>query len=107
MRAGRLRFRIEVQEAVETRNTVGEVTQSWECIKKIWAAIDPIRGDEQFTMMQAKPTIDTKITVRSLAARGVTPKHRFVYGDRVFDIDATIDWQSRGIFSEIYCKEHA
>lgn len=107
MRAGRLRFRVCVEEATEERNAVGEVVQVWAPVKTIYASIDPLRGEERLTMQQVKATIDTKITARTLAVRDVTAKMRFTYGERVFDIDSSIDFQSRGIFSEIFCKEQA
>jgi SPP1 family predicted phage head-tail adaptor len=107
MRAGRLRFRVEVQEAIETRNDVGEVVKEWTSIESLFAAIDPLRGDERMTMQQVKPTVDTKIMIRGNAAKYLTPKHRLKYGDRVFDIDSIIDMNSRGIVKEIHCKEQA
>lgn len=107
MRAGRLRFRIKIEEAVESKNTVGEVLQTWTYVTSIWADIEPIRGEERLTLMQAKAVADTKITTRAAAARSVTPKMRFVYKDRIFDIDSNIEWRNRGVFREIYCKEAA
>lgn len=107
MNAGRLRFHIEVQEPIESRNTVGEITKTWAFKEKVWAAIDPLRGDELMTMRQVKPTVDTKITMRGNAAPYLTAKNRLVYKTRVFDIDAIIDWQSRGIMKEVHCKEQA
>lgn len=107
MRAGRLRFRVEVQEPTEARNTVGEVTTTWTTRETVYAAVDPLRGEERMTMQQVKPTVDTKITMRGNAATYLTPKHRLKYGDRVFDIDSIIDMNSRGIVREIHCKEQA
>ena len=107
MRAGRLRFRVTIEEATEVRNAVGEVVQEWAPVKTIYAAIDPLRGEERLSVQQVKPTIDTKITARTLAVRDMTSKMRMVYGNRIFDIDSSIDWQTRGVFSEIYCKEQA
>lgn len=107
MRAGRLGKRIRVERATETKNSVGEVEQTWSEYKTIWAEIEPIRGEERFNLYQAKATIDTKITTRGSAAIGIKPKDRFVYKDRIFDIDANVDWQSRGVFCEFFCKEVA
>lgn len=107
MRAGRLRFRVRIEEAVESRNAVGEVVHTWYDRGSIWADIEPIRGEERMTLQQAKAVADTKITTRSSAARLVNAKMRFIYQDRTFDIDSNIDWRNRGVFREIYCKEAA
>lgn len=107
MRAGRLRHRITIEEPLEARNSVGEAVKTWSPVKTIWAAIEPLRGEEKFSVDQAQANVDTKITARSIAVRDVTTKMRLVHRERVFDIDANIEWQSRGIFSEIYCKEAA
>jgi SPP1 family predicted phage head-tail adaptor len=107
MRAGRLRFRVRIEESVETRNAVGEVIQTWCDRGSIWADIEPVRGEERLTLMQSKAVADTKLTTRASAARQVNAKMRFVYQDRTFDVDANIDWRNRGVFREIYCKEAA
>lgn len=105
MQAGRLRFRIDVEEPVETTNEVGEREKTWTKIKTIWGQIDPVRGDERFSLQQVKGAVDTKITVRANAADDINSTMRFVYRTRIFDIDANVDWQTRGIMREIYCKE--
>lgn len=107
MRAGPLRFRVRVDAPTESRNSVGEVEQTWSEYKTIWADIEPIRGTERLNLMQVQATVDVKIITRANAGAGITPKMRFVYGDRIFDIDAVIDMRSRGIMREFMCKEAA
>lgn len=90
------------------KNSLGEQEKkSWSFVKFMWADIEPIRGDERYAAAQEKAAVDTKITTRARAAEGVTPRMRLRHNDRVFDIDANIEWRSRGIFSEIFCKEAA
>lgn len=110
MRAGRLRFRLTVLCPVEEKNPMGGVkATSWTEVKTIWADIEPIRGEERHAAAQAKASADVKITTRANAAAGVTPKMRFrnAAACREYDIEANIDWRSRGIFREFYCKEVA
>lgn len=112
MKAGLLRYRVEVQEATEARNSVGEVTKTWSEVDTVWAAIDPFRGDERMTMQQVKPTVDTKIVIRGNSAPYLTPKYRLKWIDKnnvthLYDIDSIIDMNSRGIVKEIHCKEQA
>lgn len=111
MRAGNLRHRLTVEEPVETQNSVGEVVQEWTEVKTIWGEIEPIRGEERFSLAQTKSSADTIIRTRAMAAGDITPKMRFVHRDhrnnctRTFDIETNLDWRTRGIMREIYCKE--
>lgn len=107
MRAGRLRFRIMMMQATESKNSVGEVLQTWNYVGSVWADIEPIRGEERLNIAQAQAVADTKITTRAKATRQVTPKMRFRYQDDEYDIDAMINWRERGIFREFYCKRVA
>lgn len=113
MRAGRLRFKVEVEQPVETQNELNEVEQSWQCIRRIAVDIEPIRGSERYTLNQEKADIDTKVTARASAVRGITPKMRLVFADpsqqrrRIFDIESVIKVRERNSMAEIYCKEAA
>lgn len=112
MRAGLLRHRLKVQEPVETKNSVGEPIKEWTDVKTIWGEIEPIRGEERYSLMQAKAAADTIIRARAMATDGVTTKMRFVHVDRncgetIYDIDANLNWRTRGIMREIFCKEAA
>lgn len=105
MRAGHLRFRVTIQEAIETRDSVGAVVQYWQDRATVWAAIEPLRGEEAFSLQQVKPSVSTKVKLRSL--NWLSPKMRLRHGDRILDIDSIIDWQSRRVFQEVFCKEAA
>lgn len=107
MRAGQLRFRIVVEEPIETRNTVGEPVKQWIFRGSVWGAIDPIRGSERYSASQEKATVDTVIKVRGNSAPYLTTKMRMKHRDRVFDIDSIIDANSRNIYTEVYCQEVA
>ena len=107
MRAGRLSKRIRVERATESKNAVGETEQTWSEYKMIWAGIEPISGKEKYTAAQPVATIDTVIITRASAAQGIKPKDRFVYKDRIFDIDSIRDWETRGVYCEFSCKEAA
>jgi SPP1 family predicted phage head-tail adaptor len=108
MRAGRLRFRVKVEKRIEQTNTVGEPEIiGWQQLKTIWADIEPVRGEERMELVQTAGRVDVKTTTRAAVAGDITTKHRFVYKDRIFDIDANIDWRTRGIMREFFCKEAA
>lgn len=111
MNAGRLRFRVKVLRAIETKTQMGGVTQTWKEFKRLMADIEEISGREKFSLMQAKAQIDTKITTRVEYAADITPKMRFAYqdprvGERIFDIEANINVRGRNM-REFHCKEVA
>ena len=107
MQAGQLRHRVTIQQASESQNSVGEAVKSWASVATVWARVNPLRGTEYLAAMQAKATVDTRITMRKNAFPGLTPKHRIVFGARVFDIEAVIDVDGLGDAMEVSCKEQA
>ncbi len=98
-----------ILEAREVQNEVGEVVQNWKCLRTIWACIEPLTGAERLVVAQATGTVDTKITTRTSSARLITPKTRLQDQRKgtLYDVDANIEWQNRGVFSELLCKEAA
>jgi len=105
MRAGLLRHRVTIQEPVETKGQLGDTEQTWSDRDTVWAAIEPVRGDERFSLMQEKATIDTKITMRAVSY--LTPKMRLLHNERIFDIEAIVDVGTRGREMEVFCKAAA
>jgi SPP1 family predicted phage head-tail adaptor len=111
MRAGELRFRLEIQEAIEVKNSVGERVKTFATRGSVRGSIAPMRGDERFNAQQVKAVTDTKITIRGNAAPYLTPKMRMTHTDgktgavRIFDIESIINVNSRGIMTEIEAKE--
>lgn len=98
---------MQIQQATESQNTVGESVKTWATVATIWARVDPLRGTEYFTAMQTKATVDTKITMRKNAFPSLSPKHRILFGTRIFDIEAVIDVEGIGDAMEVNCKEQA
>ena len=43
---GKLRDRVTVQQATETRNSLGEVVQSWSTYATVWASVEGISSRE-------------------------------------------------------------
>lgn len=107
MQAGPLRHRITIQQAVESQNTVGEAVRSWANKATVWARVAPLRGSEYLAAMQTKANVDTRILMRKNAFPNLSPKHRILFGARIFDIEAVIDVDGSGDAMEVSCKEQA
>lgn len=88
MNAGRLRHRIEVQEAVETQDDGGDPVVSWSTVGTVWGSIEPVRGREAtYAGEQTLAEMDTRITVRySGIARQITGKHRLSHQGTPFNV---------------------
>lgn len=77
---------IEIQRAIETRNAIGEVTQSFSTLYSVPAAIKQISGSERIRAGQTMPEIDLIVNTRYIS--DVVPSDRFVYNNRTYDIQA-------------------
>ena len=103
MRIGRLRHRIEIQQATETRNNYGEPVVSWATFRKCWASVEPLRGRELWAALEQQARVSTRIRIRYLA--DVTPKMRVVFGSKTYLINAVIDHEERHVEMQLMCEE--
>ncbi len=103
MQAGRLRHRIELQSATETRNEYGEATASWSTYATVWAAVEPLRGAERYSAQQAQAEEITRVVIRF--RDDVSPKHRVKYGGRYLYINSVINPRERSRTLELMCTE--
>jgi len=46
MRAGRLKKRVAIQQATDSRGATGQVIKTWATVATVWAGIEPIKGDQ-------------------------------------------------------------
>lgn len=103
MRAGKLRRRLEIQQAVETQSATGEMAVTWNTYATVWGAVEPLRGREFWAAKEQQAQIDTRIRIRYLA--GVTPKMQVLDGTRVFLIYGVIDPESRHQEMQLMAQE--
>lgn len=74
MKSGRLDQRVTIQQRVESRDGFGAVVWTWEDLATIWAAVEPLRGDEFFAAAQVQNRLMTRIRIRYRA--GIRAKQR-------------------------------
>ena len=103
MRAGRLRYKVTIQEVAETTDSYGSFTESWTTYGTVWAEIDPPKGREYFAAGQKQAEVTTRIRIRYLS--GVTPKMRVLFGSRILKINSVIDTDERNIEQILMCVE--
>lgn len=100
---GKLRHRVTLQELVKTDDGYGGIVETWQDVATVWAAIEPLRGNERYTAQQVQSELSHKVTIRYRA--GIKPQMRILYGNRVFDIEAVIDVDERHRWLELLCSE--
>lgn len=106
MRAGLLRHPITIESKTETRNSHGEMSDSWAAVASApnRARIVPKAAAEGQESMQSVARRTHEITVRYFD--GITANMRVVFGDRTFYIDGPPrDWEERGIFLVMDARE--
>jgi SPP1 family predicted phage head-tail adaptor len=89
MRAGRLRCLLALQTRVGSSNSYNETEFSWSTFDSVWAAIEPLSGQEQIIAAQNRSTVSHKITFRWIT--GVVPTMRGVYDGRTFLFGAVMN----------------
>ena len=103
--AGNLTDRIVIEQAAETRNSVGEVTLSWSTFSTVWADVQALSGREAERYGQIVGFTGHKVTIRQLP--GVKVSMRVIYaGTRTLEIGAINEYE-RGWYLELICTEKA
>ena len=103
MRAGKLRHRITIQQNTPTQNSFGEMEPSWSAFATIWAAVEPLSGDERWTSDQFQSEVSHRIRIRRRV--GITPLMRVSWQGRLFDIQAVLEPESNRRELHLLCSE--
>lgn len=109
MEAGKLRHRVEFQEADESAATnpgaFGDVIPAWRTRHTRWARVRPATGKEIWRAAQVQASVQFAIDVRGAGLEDMTAKWRIKWGSRLFGIGAILDQEERGIMLTILCTE--
>jgi SPP1 family predicted phage head-tail adaptor len=100
MRSGDLWTRVTIEQATETRDSIGQVEQTWTALYSRWADVLPLDDTESMKARAIRETASHLITLRY--ASELTTKHRITWKGRVFNIVSVLnkDAQDR----ETLCK---
>jgi SPP1 family predicted phage head-tail adaptor len=94
---------VTIQELVRADDGYGGTVETWQNIATVWAAIEPLRGNERYTAQQVQTELSHKVTIRYRSE--VKPQMRLVYKGRIFEIEAAIDVEERHRWLELLCSE--
>lgn len=88
MSAGRRRNFVTIQQPSTTRNAQHEQVTSWVQLAQVWAAIEPLNGQEVFAAQQVNAQTNVKILLLPLT--GLNTTCRVVHEGSTYEIDALL-----------------
>lgn len=102
---GEYRQKLIYQEVVKSRNTVGQLVETWTDVAVVWARVRPLSGREVFYARQVSSLATHEVTCRYRP--GIKTTGRFVFSGRALNITGVLDSDSRRIELTIGCTEQA
>lgn len=100
-----LRHRVTLQAPQLTPDSGGGAAISWVDQAELWAYIDPLSGNEQFSKHQTETILTHKIVIRYRA--DVRPEMRLQKETRYFEIISVMNESERNRWLELECKEQS
>lgn len=104
MQAGQLRHMLSIEAPADTTlNDAGNPDVEYSLAQKVWGRIEPLSVTEQLKLAQIAATATHRVTIRYFT--GLTHKHRFVFNERIFSIEAILEPELRPIEMNVICRE--
>ena len=100
--AGRLRERVTVQQAAESRNAIGETLLSWATFAERWASVEGVSSRESLAYGQQQIDVTHRVRMRYLA--GLTQSMRLQWRGRTLEIVSLLEHNNRSEH-ELLCQE--
>lgn len=99
---GRLRERVTIQQATETRNALGESVQSWATFAERWASVDGLSSREVLLTGQQQTEVTHRVRLRYVD--GLKSTMRIIWRGRVLEITSLLEHGNRS-HHEALCTE--
>lgn len=99
---GRLRERVTVQQATQTRNRLGESVLSWATFAERWASVQGLSSRELLLSGQQQTEATHRVRMRYLD--GLTNSMRLLWRGRVLEITSLLEHDNR-TEHELLCTE--
>lgn len=90
---GKLRERVTVQQASESRNALGETVLAWADLTTVWASVEGVSSREALDAGQQEVTITHRVRMRYLST--LTQNMRFRWRDRTLNIVSLLEYGNR------------
>ena len=102
MDAGTLRERVTVQQATETRNSIGESLLSYTTFEVVWASVQGVSAREFLLAGQQQVEVSHRVKMRYLT--GLTSGMRLLWRGRTLEIISILEHENRSVH-ELICQE--
>ena len=93
MDAGRLRERVTVQLAAESRNALGETVLAWSTYAERWASVEGVSAREALAAGQQDVTITHRVRMRYVS--GMTQNMRISWRSRTLHVVSLLEYDNR------------
>ncbi len=93
------RHKIDFLKRVEGRDEYGEPVDDWRTFTAVWAAADPLLGNEYFTALTTESKVEIKFNSRYVP--GITNDMRIQYDDKIYEILSAVN--VKGLNRELLC----
>jgi SPP1 family predicted phage head-tail adaptor len=103
MRTGLLRHYVEIHALTIIEDDIGNQTEEWAKVAEVWAAVEPLQGDEKLAAAYIQAETTHKVTIRYLA--GITPANRLLFDGRTLEIESVRNLEERNRELQLMCKE--
>ncbi len=101
---GKLRERVTVQQATESRNAIGETVLAWSTYDTVWASVEGVSSREALDAGKIDIQISHRVRMRYLS--GMTQNMRLSWRDRTLEIVSLLEYGNRSEHVLI-CQEAA
>ncbi|MDD3371564.1 MAG: phage head closure protein [Alphaproteobacteria bacterium] len=105
MKTGKLRKRIAVQAEQRTDDGAGGYALAWTTLATVWANVEPLRGNENYTHGRLEGRVTHRITLRWRDDLPVTTDMRLLMDSRVFNVRAVLNEGERNRWTVILAEE--
>lgn len=90
---GKLRERVTIQQASESRNAMGETVLSWSDLTTVWASVEGVSAREALALGQQDITVTHRVRMRFLSL--LTARMRFRWRNRFLNIVSLLEYGNR------------
>jgi len=103
MHGRKLIHKISIEKKLESKNSIGELTQEWTEFAPAYAEVKPITGREFLSGLATNNSVTHRVIIRYIA--DMKPNMRVKHKNRYFNIEAVRDFFEKQKWLELMCKE--
>nr|DAH83226.1 MAG TPA: Putative head tail adaptor [Caudoviricetes sp.] len=102
MRAGELKWQIQIQLPPVGKNADGDPNTDWTKLVDVWAKKEDLSGRELLAAHAAQSEITTRFRIRY--RDDITSKMRVVMGEEIYNIKAVLDRAGSRVELQLMCS---